>query len=74
MPLEERQAKPLLAWPDALTVARLPLAVVFFVMDDPVVRAAALATASETPKMAFAPSLPLFRVPSSSMRVLSMRR
>ena len=46
MPLRERQAKPLLAWPDALTVARLPLAVVFLVVDDPVVRAAALAAAA----------------------------
>ena len=33
--------------------------------------AAALATAIDTPRIAFAPSLPLFGVPSSSMRVLS---
>lgn len=46
MPPEERQAKPLLAWPDALTVVRFPLAVVFLVVDDPVVRAAALAAAA----------------------------
>lgn len=46
MPLEERQAKPLLAWPDVLTVARLPLAVVFLVIGDPVVRAAVLAAAA----------------------------
>ena len=34
--------------------------------------AAALATANETPKIALAPNLPLFLVPSNSIRVLSM--
>ncbi len=43
---EERQAKRVLAWPDALTLLRLPLAVVFLVVDDAVVRASALAVAA----------------------------
>jgi cardiolipin synthase len=46
VPREDRQAKPLLTWVDALTLARLPLAVVFLVVDDPVVRASALAAAA----------------------------
>ena len=44
----ERQAKPAVAWPDALTVLRLPAAVVFLVVDDAVVRAAALAIAASS--------------------------
>jgi CDP-diacylglycerol---glycerol-3-phosphate 3-phosphatidyltransferase len=43
---ERRQAKPLLAWADALSLARLPLAVVFLAADDPVVRATTLAAAA----------------------------
>lgn len=43
---EERQAKPALAWPDALTILRLPLAVVFLAVDDAVVRATVLAVAA----------------------------
>lgn len=43
---EGRQAKPLLAWADALTVSRLPLAVAFLVVVEPVVRAAVLAAAA----------------------------
>jgi len=43
---EGRQAKPLIAWADALSLARLPLAVVFLVVEDPVVRATALAAAA----------------------------
>lgn len=43
---EGRQAKRALAWPDALTAARLPLAVVFLVVEEPIVRATALALAA----------------------------
>jgi len=45
---DERQAKPALAWPDALTVVRLPAAVVFLVVDDAVVRALVLAIAASS--------------------------
>jgi CDP-diacylglycerol--glycerol-3-phosphate 3-phosphatidyltransferase/cardiolipin synthase len=41
-----RQAKPAFAWPDLVTILRLPLAVVFLVADEPVVRALALAVAA----------------------------
>jgi CDP-diacylglycerol--glycerol-3-phosphate 3-phosphatidyltransferase/cardiolipin synthase len=43
---EGRQAKRALGWPDAVTLARLPLAVVFLVVAEPVVRAAVLAVAA----------------------------
>lgn len=43
---ERRQGKRAVAWPDALTAARLPLAVVFLAVDDAVVRAVALAVAA----------------------------
>jgi len=43
---EGRQGKRAIAWPDLVTMARLPLAVVFLVVDDPVVRASALALAA----------------------------
>lgn len=46
MPPEGRQAKRALAWPDALTFLRLPLAVAFVVVDDAVVRATLLAAAA----------------------------
>lgn len=43
---ERRQGKRAVTWPDALTAVRLPLAVVFLVVDDAVVRAVALAVAA----------------------------
>jgi len=43
---EGRQGKRALAWADALTLARLPLAGVFLVVEEPIVRAAALAVAA----------------------------
>jgi phosphatidylglycerophosphate synthase len=43
---EGRQGKRALAWPDALTLARLPLAAVFLAVEEPVVRAAVLAVAA----------------------------
>ena len=43
---EGRQGKRTLAWPDLVTISRLPLAVVFLVVDDAVVRALALALAA----------------------------
>jgi cardiolipin synthase (CMP-forming) len=43
---EGRQGKRALAWPDALTLARLPLAAVFVAVEEPVVRAAVLAVAA----------------------------
>jgi CDP-diacylglycerol--glycerol-3-phosphate 3-phosphatidyltransferase/cardiolipin synthase len=45
---EGRQAKRALAWPDALTVLRLPAALVFLVADDPGVRALVLALAASS--------------------------
>lgn len=41
-----RQAKRAVAWADALTGARLPLAVVFLLVEEPIVRATALAVAA----------------------------
>jgi cardiolipin synthase len=43
---EGRQGKRALAWADALTLGRLPLAVVFLVVEEPIVRATALAVAA----------------------------
>lgn len=43
---EGRQGKRALAWADALTLSRLPLAVVFLVVEEPIVRASALAVAA----------------------------
>jgi len=43
---EGRQGKRALAWADALTLARLPLAGVFLVVEEPIIRAAALAVAA----------------------------
>jgi phosphatidylglycerophosphate synthase len=43
---EERQGKRALAWPDLVTIVRLPLALVFLLVDDAVVRALALAVAA----------------------------
>jgi CDP-diacylglycerol--glycerol-3-phosphate 3-phosphatidyltransferase/cardiolipin synthase len=43
---EGRQGKRALAWADAFTLARLPLAGVFLVVEEPIVRAAALAVAA----------------------------
>lgn len=43
---EGRQGKRALAWADALTLSRLPLAVVFLVVEEPIVRASALAAAA----------------------------
>jgi phosphatidylglycerophosphate synthase len=45
---EERQAKRAFSPADILTLARLPLAIVFLLVDDPVVRASALAAAALT--------------------------
>lgn len=45
---EQRQAKRALAWPDALTVLRLPAAVVFLLADDPAIRALVLAVAASS--------------------------
>ena len=46
MPPEQRQAKPALAPPDLLTLLRLPLAVVFVLVDEAMVRAVVLAGAA----------------------------
>jgi phosphatidylglycerophosphate synthase len=43
---EGRQGKRAFAWPDLVTIVRLPLAVVFLVADEAVVRASALAVAA----------------------------
>lgn len=43
---EQRQAKRALAWPDALTVLRIPIAVAFVLVDDAVIRATLLAAAA----------------------------
>jgi len=48
VPPEGRQAKRALAWPDALTVLRLPAAAVFLLVDDAVVRASVLAVAASS--------------------------
>jgi len=46
VPPEQRQAKPALAWPDAATIVRIPLAVAFVLVDDAVARATFLAVAA----------------------------
>jgi len=43
---EGRQGKRALAWADGLTLSRLPLAAVFLMVEEPVVRASALALAA----------------------------
>ena len=48
MPPEGRQAKRALAWPDALTILRLPCAVAFLLVDDAIVRASVLAVAASS--------------------------
>jgi len=48
VPPEGRQAKRALAWPDALTILRLPCAVAFLLVDDAIVRASVLAVAASS--------------------------